>query len=380
MANPDPTHQTVPGPRADAAPPRVMVGLSGGVDSSVAALLLARAGHRVAGLFMKNWEDDDVDGHCTAAADLADAEAVCARLGIVLHRANFSDQYRERVFDRFLAEHRAGRTPNPDVLCNREIKFRAFLDHALRLGAEHIATGHYARLRARNGRCELLRAADPDKDQTYFLHLLNQDQLARTWFPLGELRKHEVRRLAREADLATHAKKDSTGICFIGEHDHRAFLRRYLPAEPGEIRTPDETVVGTHEGLAFYTLGQRRGLGIGGRHGAQATPWYVVDKDFGRNVLVVAQGHDHPRLQHRALRAEGLHWIAGEAPPSPLRCSARIRYRQADQSCVVEIDGDAALVRFDRAQRAATPGQSVVFYSGEICLGGGCIAAVPGDA
>ncbi len=363
-----------PAARTDAAR-RVVVAVSGGVDSSVAALLLARAGHRVEALFMKNWEDDDVDGRCAAAADLADAEGVCAHLGIPLHRANFADQYRARVFARFLADHRAGRTPNPDVLCNREIKFRAFLDHALRLGAERIATGHYARVRTRDGRFELLCAADAGKDQTYFLHLLDQEQLARTWFPLGELHKPEVRRLARAAGLGTHAKKDSTGICFIGEREHRAFLRRYLPAEPGEIRSIDGAVLGVHEGLAFYTLGQRRGLGIGGRRDADAAPWYVVAKDPVANVLIVAQGHDHPRLYHRGLQAEAVHWIAGEAPASPLRCEARIRYRQREQPCVVEIDADSVQVCFAAPQRAVTPGQSVVFYRDGVCLGGGRITA-----
>lgn len=356
-------------------PRDVVVGLSGGVDSSVAALLLARAGHRVRGLFMKNWADDDTAEYCAAAEDLADAQAVCSRLGITLYRADFSDQYRERVFARFLAEHRAGRTPNPDVLCNREIKFRTFLDHARRLGAARIATGHYARLRMRDGRHELLRGVDPDKDQSYFLHLLDQDQLACAWFPLGDLHKAEVRRLARAAGLATHDKKDSTGICFIGEREHRAFLRRYLPAEPGEMRTADGVPVGTHEGLAFYTLGQRRGLGIGGHRGGGVGAWYVVDKDFTNNVLVVAQDHDHPRLQRRTLCADEVHWICGEAPGAPLRCTARVRYRQSDQPCTVEAEADRALVRFDRPQRALTPGQSVVFYDGEICLGGGRITA-----
>ncbi|HQU16406.1 MAG: tRNA 2-thiouridine(34) synthase MnmA [Chromatiales bacterium 21-64-14] len=362
-------------PVPDTAVRRVAVGLSGGVDSSVAALLLARRGYQVQGLFMKNWEDDDTDGVCAAAADLDDAQAVCKHLSIPLHTVNFADQYRTRVFAHFLAEHRAGRTPNPDVLCNREIKFRAFLDHALRLGAERIATGHYARLETRDGRVHLFKAADAAKDQSYFLHTLGQEQLARAWFPLGALHKGQVRTLAREAGLAIHAKKDSTGICFIGERDFRGFLRRYLPAQPGEIRGMDGELLGRHEGVMFYTLGQRRGLGVGGHSGAAEGAWYVVDKDLAHNVLVVAQGHDHPRLARPALRTGPLHWIAEQAPLLPLSCTARIRYRQADQACVVESSDDGYVVRFTHPQRAITPGQSVVLYRGEECLGGGVIEA-----
>ncbi len=353
----------------------IMVGVSGGVDSSVAALLLARDGRRAAGMFMQNWEEDDRAGPCRAEADRRDAVAVCARLGIPFHACNFAGEYWDGVFERFLAEHRAGRTPNPDVLCNREIKFKTFLQHARALGADAIATGHYARVAEHDGRRRLLRGVDAGKDQSYFLHQLGQDALARTEFPVGELPKADVRRLAREAYLPTHAKKDSTGICFIGERDFRGFLAQYLPPATGAIRNAAGDVVGEHPGVWYFTLGQREGLGIGGRRGAPAEPWYVVGKDLAANELIVDQGHDSPHLQSRRLVASELNWIAGEPPAAQFGCSAKTRYRQADQACVVSLKGDLAEVRFDLPQRAVTPGQSVVFYAGAECLGGGAIDA-----
>lgn len=365
----------VPGPSR-----RVVVGLSGGVDSAVAALLLTRQGHRVQGLFMKNWEEDDNSEWCSAAADLGAAEAVCERLGIVLHRANFSHDFWEEVFTHFLEEHRAGRTPNPDVLCNRQIKFGRFLDHALSLGAERIATGHYARIVHRGNLWRLLRAVDRQKDQTYFLHALDQSQLKCALFPLGALPKREVRRLAAEAGLPNHDRKDSTGICFIGERDFRAFLARYLPVQPGPVETPEGSVIGSHQGVAFYTLGQRQGLGIGGQRSARQAPWYVVEKDVARNALIVAQDHGHPLLMSRGLEVARMHWVAGAPPPSPLRCTAQARYRQQDQPCVAtDIGGGAYRVEFDVAQRAVTPGQSVVLYREDECLGGGVIERTFGN-
>jgi len=355
-------------------PQRILVGLSGGVDSAVAALLLKRRGYRVEGLFMKNWEEDDRDGYCSAEQDLADARAVAQRLDIPLHTVNFSAEYWERVFEHFLAEYAAGRTPNPDVLCNREIKFRAFLDHALALGADAIATGHYARIRRTGPAWALLKGSDPAKDQSYFLYLLGQEALGRAHFPLGELHKGEVRRLAAQAGLPNHAKRDSTGICFIGERHFRSFLERFLPAQPGPIRTADGKVIGEHRGLMYYTLGQRQGLGIGGVRGFPDRPWYVIAKDLDTNTLTVAQGHDHPALCRRALLADAPHWIAGTAPRLPLRCAAKTRYRQAEQPCTVSREDDGTLrVVFDRAQWAITPGQAVVFYRGDECLGGGTI-------
>jgi tRNA-specific 2-thiouridylase len=349
---------------------RVVVGLSGGVDSAVAALLLKRAGHDVTGLFMKNWEEDDSAAHCAAAEDLAMVRAVCAQLEIGLHTVNFSAEYWDRVFHYFLEEHRAGRTPNPDVLCNKEIKFKAFLEHALALGAEHIATGHYARVQQADGHYQLLKGADPNKDQTYFLYTLGQGELARTWFPIGHLLKDEVRTLARAAGLPNHDRKDSTGICFIGERDFRDFLKHYLPAQPGAMLTLAGEPKGRHEGAMYYTIGQRQGLGIGGAGDA----WYVVDKDIGRNILYVEQGEQHPALFNRALLASQLHWVAGAPPALPCACSAKVRYRQSDQPCVLEsIRAGVARVTFETPQRAVTPGQSVVFYDGERCLGGGVI-------
>ncbi|MDO9372366.1 MAG: tRNA 2-thiouridine(34) synthase MnmA [Gammaproteobacteria bacterium] len=353
---------------------RVIVGMSGGVDSSVAAWLLLQQGYEVHGLFMKNWEGDDADEHCTAAADFQDAKDVCAKLDIPLHAANFAREYWERVFSYFLEEYRAGRTPNPDVLCNKEIKFKSFLEHALALGAELIATGHYARSAQRHGVFHLLKACDLNKDQSYFLHGLGQIQLARTLFPLGELTKPEVRVIAAQQGFVNSAKKDSTGICFIGERNFKNFLSRYLPAQPGEIRSVDGTRLGRHDGLMYYTLGQRQGLGIGGRHGASGDAWYVTGKDMEKNVLVVAQGHDHPSLYSRSLAAHDLCWVPGNAPQAPLSCAAKTRYRQTDQPCTItKTEKGICEVQFDAPQRAVTPGQSVVFYQGEECLGGGVI-------
>lgn len=357
-------------------PLRVIVGLSGGVDSSVAALLLKQQGHHVEGLFMKNWEEDDTSEHCTAAGDLRDARSVADRLEIPLHTVNFSAEYWDRVFTHFLAECEAGRTPNPDVLCNKEIKFKAFLDHALTLGADAIATGHYARRRRGDGhgRYLLLKGFDGAKDQSYFLYTLGQQQLARTLFPVGELEKRLVRQLARDHGLATYDKRDSTGICFIGERNFKEFLGRYLPARPGDIATVEGKVIGRHDGLMYYTLGQRQGLGIGGLQGAGEAPWYVVGKDLERNRLLVGQGHDHPALFSSELEADNLHWVSGETIRAPLRCRAKTRYRQGDQDCLITAtNGSSCRVRFDEPQRAVTPGQSVVFYDGDVCLGGGII-------
>jgi tRNA-specific 2-thiouridylase len=351
----------------------IIVGMSGGVDSSVAALLLQRAEKPIAGLFMQNWEEDDRNGPCRADADRKDAVAICARLGIPLHARNFAVEYWDQVFAHFLDEYRRGRTPNPDVLCNREIKFKTFLDHARALGAEKIATGHYARVDCLDGRWRLLRARDQSKDQTYFLHALGQHALGSTLFPLGELQKPDVRRLAHEAGFATHDKKDSTGICFIGERDFRSFLAEYIPAQPGPMQTPDGVTVGEHPGVFYFTLGQRNGLGIGGRRGAGDEPWYVIGKDVSTNVLYVAQGNANHWLRSQKLGASGLSWVDGVRPAASLRCTAMTRYRQSDQACHVDIDGDTCVVRFDEPQRAVTPGQSVVFYDGEACLGGGVI-------
>ena len=353
---------------------RIVVGLSGGVDSSVAALLLVEQGHEVHGVFMKNWEDAHDTGYCSAAEDLEDARAVCETLGIPLHQVNFSAEYRDRVFRSFLDDYRCGRTPNPDTLCNSEIKFKAFLDHARRLGADRIATGHYARLASRDSQRVLLKGRDPGKDQSYFLYGLNQAQLAGALFPVGDLRKREVRARAAAAGFATHDKKDSTGICFIGERPFREFLSRYLPARPGPIRSVDDEPLGEHQGLMFHTIGQRQGLGIGGRRAGSGEPWYVVAKDLPSNALLVAQGHDHPALFRRRLRASRPHWIAGAPPDSSGYLHAKIRYRQPDQPCRLEsADADGVTVRFDQPQRAITPGQAVVFYRGDECLGGGII-------
>ncbi|HET7766724.1 MAG TPA: tRNA 2-thiouridine(34) synthase MnmA [Burkholderiales bacterium] len=353
---------------------RIVVGMSGGVDSSVAALLLKRQGYEVVGLFMKNWEDDDDDEYCSTRQDLVDCASVAEVIGIDLEVVNFSAEYKERVFSAFLAEYSAGRTPNPDVLCNAEIKFKAFLDHAMKLGAKRIATGHYARLREIGGRFELLKARDLSKDQSYFLHRLDQAQLSRVLFPLGELKKTEVRRIAQEAGLHNFAKRDSTGICFIGERPFRAFLNRYLPTKPGRMRTPEGRTVGEHVGLSFYTIGQRKGIGIGGTRNTAAEPWYVCGKDLERNELIVVQGRDHPLLLSRRLRAEDLAWVSGEAPKSGESCGAKTRYRQAEAVCRVRSAGEDGLeVEFADPQWAVTPGQSVVLYRDDACLGGGVI-------
>ncbi|MCG2633471.1 MAG: tRNA 2-thiouridine(34) synthase MnmA [Gammaproteobacteria bacterium] len=355
----------------------IMVGLSGGVDSSVAALLLKRRGYQVTGLFMKNWEEDDSDSHCAAARDLEDVEAVCTELAIPLETANFSAEYWDNVFEHFLAEYAAGRTPNPDVLCNREIKFAAFLDHARDLGADGIATGHYAGIASSPASLSLIKAADQHKDQTYFLHSLNQVQLAATLFPLATLRKTEVRRIASAARLNTATKKDSTGLCFIGERPFREFLARFLPAQPGEIVDETGSLIGEHQGVVYYTIGQRQGLGIGGLRNSNGEPWFVADKDVARNRLVAVQGHDHPRLLANSLNAEQMHWIAGQPPATSFEATAKSRYRQPAQPCRVSVSADGAktTVVFETPQRALTPGQSVVIYSGEHCLGGGVIEA-----
>ncbi|GAB4357634.1 MAG: tRNA 2-thiouridine(34) synthase MnmA [Gammaproteobacteria bacterium] len=360
---------------------KVVVGLSGGVDSSVAALLLKRAGYQVEGLFMKNWDEDDSQDYCHAAEDLADVDAVCRRIGIPYHTVNFSHEYWENVFEHFLAEYRAGRTPNPDILCNREIKFKTFLDYARGLGADAIATGHYARRERRGSLYSLLRGRDAGKDQSYFLYAVAQDALAHSLFPVGELEKSTVRQIATEAGLVTHAKRDSTGICFIGERRFKAFLQRYLPARPGRIETLDGQEIGRHEGLMYYTLGQRQGLGIGGRRNAPGKPWYVAGKDLERNVLLVVQGGEHPALFSSGLHVGKLAWVASPPQSDTLRCTAKVRYRQSDQACTLRLeDRHAGRVTFDTPQRAVTPGQSVVFYRGEECLGGGVIEALIGEA
>jgi tRNA-specific 2-thiouridylase len=349
---------------------KVVVGMSGGVDSAVAALLAKRAGHDVVGIFMKNWGEDDTDEHCSTREDLVDAAAAADVIGIELEAVNFSAEYKERVFAEFLREYAAGRTPNPDVLCNAEIKFRAFLDHAMRLGAEKIATGHYASVVLEGEQYRLLRGRDNTKDQSYFLHRLTQEQLARVMFPVGELKKTEVRRIALEAGLPNHAKKDSTGICFIGERPFREFLNRYLPKVPGPMKTSEGKIVGEHIGLAFYTIGQRKGIGIGGAGEA----WYVAGKDLKSNTLVVVQGHDHPLLMKRTLSAADAAWVAGSAPQAPSTHTAKTRYRQADAPCTLSKVLDSEIrVDFASPQRAVTPGQSVVLYDGEVCLGGGVI-------
>ena len=352
---------------------RVIVGMSGGVDSSVSALLLLEQGYQVEGLFMKNWEEDDGTEYCTAMTDLADAQAVCDRIGIKLHTANFAAEYWDNVFEHFLAEYKAGRTPNPDILCNREIKFKAFLDYALSLGADLIATGHYVRRRDIDGRTELLKGLDPNKDQSYFLHAVGGEQIAKTLFPVGELEKPEVRRIAEKHDLATAKKKDSTGICFIGERRFSDFLKQYLPAQPGEIKNTEGEVIGRHHGLMYHTIGQRQGLGIGGLKDASDEPWYVLIKDLEHNELIVGQGNDHPWLFSGALLASEIYWVNPIDLSTPLRLTAKVRYRQGDQPCTLEKTATGYRATFDDPQRAVTPGQSVVFYDGEVCLGGGVI-------
>jgi len=354
---------------------KVIVGMSGGVDSSVSAYLLQQQGYQVEGLFMKNWEEDDNEEYCTAASDLADAQAVCDKLGIPLHTVNFAAEYWDNVFELFLAEYKAGRTPNPDVLCNKEIKFKAFLEFAAEdLGADFIATGHYVRRQDVDGKSRLLRGLDDNKDQSYFLYTLSHLQLAQCLFPVGELKKPEVRRIAGELDLITAGKKDSTGICFIGERKFSEFLSRYLPAQPGKIITVDGQPVGEHQGLMYHTLGQRKGLGIGGTKAGNEEPWYVVDKLMDDNILVVAQGHEHPRLMSVGLLAGQLNWVDRLPFTGTLRCMVKTRYRQRDIPCQVESLTDGLVkVTFDEPVAAVTPGQSAVFYLGEHCLGGGVI-------
>ena len=360
-------------PVRDTSQQRVIVGMSGGVDSSVSALLLLEQGYQVEGLFMKNWEEDDGTDYCTAMDDLADAQAVCDRIGIKLHTANFAAEYWDNVFEHFLAEYKAGRTPNPDILCNREIKFKAFLDYALMLGADLIATGHYVRRRDIDGRTELLKGLDPNKDQSYFLHAVGGTQIAKTLFPVGELEKPAVRAIAEKYELATAKKKDSTGICFIGERRFSDFLKQYLPAQPGIIETTDGEQIGEHHGLMYHTIGQRQGLGIGGMKDASDEPWYVLAKDVKRNVLVVGQGNEHQWLFSGALLASEIFWVNPVDLSVPRQLSAKVRYRQSDQQCTLEKTPEGYRAVFNTPQRAVTPGQSVVFYDGEICLGGGVI-------
>jgi tRNA-specific 2-thiouridylase len=365
---------------------RVVVGLSGGVDSAVSAHLLKKQGFDVVGIFMKNWEDDDDSEYCSSNIDFVDAAAVADVIGIEIEHVNFAADYKDRVFAEFLREYQAGRTPNPDILCNAEIKFKSFLDHAMRLGAHKIATGHYARVRLNpaSGRHELLKGLDPSKDQSYFLHRLNQAQLAKTLFPVGELHKTEVRRIAQDIGLPNAKKKDSTGICFIGERPFREFLNRYISKEPGPIKDPTGRTIGKHVGLSFYTLGQRQGLGIGGvkekgaqRGGGEHQPWFVARKDIGKNTLWVVQGHDHPWLLSQGLAAADASWCAG-VPPTPGTYAAKTRYRQADAPCTLSAAGNGQTapafgLHFSEVQWAVTPGQSAVLYDGDVCLGGGVI-------
>jgi len=355
---------------------KVIVGMSGGVDSSVSAYLLMQQGYQVEGLFMKNWEEDDNNEYCAAAEDLKDAQAVCDKLGIKLHTVNFAAEYWDNVFEYFLAEYKAGRTPNPDIMCNKEIKFKAFLEFADEiLDADYIAMGHYVRRRDNSdGSTQMLRGVDGNKDQSYFLYTLSHEQVARSLFPVGELEKHEVREIAKEMGLITHDKKDSTGICFIGERKFTEFLGTYLPAQPGNIETPEGEVIGTHQGLMYHTLGQRKGLGIGGMKNSNDDPWYVVDKDLERNVLIVGQGGHHPRLMSTGMTVNQLHWVDRIGPIDGCHIAVKTRYRQQDVPCTLTYTDEHTLrVVFDEPVAAVTPGQSAVFYDGEVCLGGGII-------
>lgn len=356
---------------------KIIVGISGGVDSSVTAMLLKEQGYDVEALFMKNWNDTSEDGACLWETDVEDAMMVCDKLDIPLNTVDLSSDYWDKVFKNFLSEYKNGRTPNPDVLCNQEIKFKAFLEHAENLGAKKIATGHYARIAEQSNQFQLLKGLDQNKDQSYFLCRLNQVQLKKALFPIGDLDKTDVRQRAEKAGLVTHDKKDSTGICFIGEQPFRQFLSRYIPSDPGEIKTTDNKLIGKHEGVFYYTLGQRQGLGIGGVKGASDAPWYVVQKNIEDNELIVAQDHDHPLLHNHGLTASDINWIAGEVPEAPLQCQAKNRYRQADQDCIIEkIEDGVCTVKFDLSQRAITPGQFIVFYKENVCLGGGIIDSV----
>ncbi len=353
---------------------RVIVGMSGGVDSSVAAHLLLEQGYQVEGLFMKNWEEDDGSEYCTAKEDLADAQSVCDALGVHLHTANFAAEYWDNVFEHFLKEYAAGRTPNPDILCNREIKFKAFLEYATELGADLIATGHYVRKTDDGESTKLLKGLDTNKDQSYFLCEVSESCLEKSLFPVGELNKHEVRLIAEKLGLRTHDKKDSTGICFIGERKFKDFLEQYIPAKPGVIETSEGEEIGKHAGLMYYTYGQRQGLGIGGVQNRSEAAWYVVEKDMERNVLVVAQGGNNEWLLSSKLMASAPSWINRDKPELPLECTAKIRYRQDDQACTVKLLSDGMIdVEFHQPQRAVTPGQYIVFYTDEHCLGGAVI-------
>ena len=367
--------QLSPEQLAENATKKVICGMSGGVDSSVSAFILQQQGYQVEGLFMKNWEEDDDTDYCTAAADLADAQAVCDKLGIKLHKINFAAEYWDNVFEHFLNEYKAGRTPNPDILCNKEIKFKAFLEYAAEdLGANYIATGHYVRRRGTDDNAQLLRGLDANKDQSYFLYTLSSKQVGQSLFPVGDIEKPIVRAIAEDLDLITAKKKDSTGICFIGERKFKDFLARYLPAQPGNIRTVEGDIIGRHDGLMYHTLGQRKGLGIGGVKGASEEAWYVVEKDLVNNELIVAQGHDHSALLSIGLIAQQLHWVDRQPIREPLRCTVKTRYRQTDVPCTIEpIDDESIKVIFDEPQIAVTPGQSAVFYLDEVCLGGGII-------
>ena len=359
-------------------PSKVVVGMSGGVDSSVAAWLLKQQGYDVVGLFMKNWEDDDDSEYCSTRQDWIDVVSVADLIGIDVEAVNFAAEYKDRVFSDFLREYSAGRTPNPDVLCNAEIKFKAFLDHAMRLGADAIATGHYARVRKNDEKVELLKATDLTKDQSYFLHRLNQEQLSRVMFPLGNLNKTAVREIAEKIGLPNAKKKDSTGICFIGERPFREFLSKYLPSQPGPMKTLDGKTVGEHIGLAFYTLGQRKGIGLGGSQAGSGDPWFVAAKDLVNNTLIVVQGHQHPLLYSQTLQTQDINWISGDVPDISKTYGAKTRYRQEDASCVLNLKTDQTGLKnfgldFDSQQWAVTPGQSAVLYLNEVCLGGGII-------